>query len=182
MQIIVVAVLLANEIIHIRKPFRRRNCAAELACQSKNQVDEGAAEGSEIFRRLAGAADGGIALEQERIERHAGAIGLADHRRFVVAVDLMILQLPQVFFGQIRAVQLFELAIHGQAVDGDGIALVELGFLCGDVLAFHVGVGVDFASGRCIERACIAADEILMLLMRLVPVDSHRFLSFLSGL
>ena len=120
-------------------------------------------------------------MKKERIERHTGAVGLAYHRCFIVPVDFMFLQLPQVFFSQIRAVQFLELAIHGQAVDGDCVALIKLGFLCGYVFAFHIGVGVNLTSRSSVGRICVAIDKVLMPLMSLVLIDSHLILSFLSA-
>ena len=95
MQIIVVAVLFADEIIHIAEPFRRGYRAAELGRQREHQIDERSGEGREVLWCVTGAADGGVAVQQKRIQRDRGAIGLPDNRRFIVAVNLVLLQLTQ---------------------------------------------------------------------------------------
>ena len=64
----------------------------------------------------------------------------------------MLLQLPQVFLGGVGAVHFLELPIHPQAVDSDGVRLVDFRFQGGDVLVFHIGIeGKGFSSKMSIE-------------------------------
>ena len=66
-------------------------------------------------------------MEQERIERDAGAVGLTDYSGFVVPVDFVFFQLTEIFLSSINAIHLTELLIQGQTIDGDSIALEDFG-------------------------------------------------------
>lgn len=180
-EVVFVAILLADVIIEIAEPLGGRNGSAELAGQRENQIDERAVEGREIPRRFAGATDGRVAAEQEGIERHAGAVGFAHDCRLVMAVNFVLLQLAQILLGDVRAVHLLELAVHGEAVDGDGVALVDLGLQRSDVLLFDVGIGIHLAAGGGVQRGAVAGDEVLVVSVVLVLVNSHVRSSFLSA-
>lgn len=167
---------------YISKPLRRGDCAAELAGQREHQIDEGAVEGGEILRRIAGAADGGVAMKEERVQGDGSAVGLAHDGRLVMAIDFMLLQLAKVFLRDVRAVHLLELLVHCQPVDGDGVALVQLRLQRGDVLAGHVCVRVHLAAGGGVGGPAVAGNEVLMSAVLLVFVNSHgRSSSFPSA-
>ena len=180
-QIIVAAVLFADEIIHVAEPFRRGHCAAELRSQCEHQIDERAGEGREILRRVAGAANGGIAVQQKRVQRHGRAVGFADNCCFIVAVNFVLLQLTQIFFRQINAVQFTELSIHRQPIQRDRVHLEQLRLQRGNVLPLHVRIGVDAGCGGGVFRLCVAVDELLVACMVLVFVNSHGMFSFHSA-
>ena len=180
-QIIVVAVLFADEVIHVAEPFRRGHCAAELGSQREHQIDECAGEGREILRRVAGAADGGVAAQQKGVQRHGRAVGFADNRRFIVAVNLVLLHLTQIFFRQINAVQFAELSIHRQPVQRDRVLLEQLRLQRGDVLLLHIRIGIDAGCGGGVLCLRIAINELLVACVVLVFVNSHGILSFHSA-
>ena len=180
-QIIVVAILFSDEVIHVAEPFRRGHCAAELRSQCEHQIDERAGEGCEVLRRVAGAANGGIAVQQKRVQRHGRAVGFADNCCFIVAVNFVLLQLTQIFFRQINAVQLAELSIHRQPIQRDRVLLEQLRLQRSDVLPLHVCVGIDAGSGSGVLRPRIAVDELLIARVVLVFVNSHGILSFRSA-
>lgn len=66
-EVVVITVFLTNEVVHVAEPFRGGDGAAELAGLCEDQIDEGSIKGRQILRRFAGAADAGIALEQEGV-------------------------------------------------------------------------------------------------------------------
>ena len=57
MLVVVIAVVLTDEIVHVSDKFRRRNSASKLGCNGKAEVDELPAEGIEIMRGTGAAAD-----------------------------------------------------------------------------------------------------------------------------
>ena len=180
-EVVVIAVFSTNEVVHVAEPFRGGDGAAELACLCEDQIDERPIKGRQIFWRFTGAADTGVALEQEWIQRDGSTVGLAYHSRFIMTVDLMLLQLAEIFFGKVGAVHFLQLVVHRQTVNSDGIPLVELRLLCGDVLLLHVGIGIHLAGSRSVGRSAIARDEVQMRCASFVLVNSHGQTSFLSA-
>ena len=120
-------------------------------------------------------------MQQKRVQRHGRAVGFADDRRFIVAVNLVLLQLTQILFRQIDTVQLAELSIHRQPVQHDRGLLEQLRLQRGDVLPLHVRIGIDAGCGGGIFRLRVAVDELLVTLVVLVFINSHGMLSFHSA-
>ena len=120
-------------------------------------------------------------MQQKRVQRHGCAVGFADDRRFIVAVNLVLLQLTQIFFRQINAVQFAELSIHRQPVQRDRILLKQLCLQRSDVFSFHVRIGIDAGCSGGIFRLRITVDELLIAYMALIFVNSHGILSFHSA-
>ena len=81
--------------------------------------------------------------------------------------------ISQVFLGGVGAVHFLELPIHPQAVDSDGVRLVDFRFQGGDVLVFHVGIGIDLAAGGGIGRFAVPFNEALMTAVIGILVNSH---------
>ena len=120
-------------------------------------------------------------MQQKGVQRNRGAVGFADDRRFIVAINLVFLQLTQIFFRQIDAVQLADLLVHRQPVQRDRVLLEQLRFQRGDVLLLHVRVGIDAGRGGRVLRLRIAVDELLMARVIPVFIDSHGTPSFHSA-
>ena len=93
----------------------------------------------------------------------------------------MFLELAEVFFRNVCAIHLPELSIHSQSVDRNGVALVQFGFKCGNVLIFHIGIRIHFTAGGGIQRLTVAIDKILMGSVILIFVNPHRKSSFPSA-
>ena len=94
----------------------------------------------------------------------------------------MFLQLTQILFRKIDAVQLTELSVHRQPVQRDRVHLEQLRLQRGDVLPLHVRIGVDTGSSSGIFRPRIAVDELLVARVVLVFVNSHEMFSFRSAI
>ena len=170
-----------HEIIHVAQPFRRGHRAAELGSQREHQIDERAGEGREVLRRVAGAADGGVAVQQKWIQRDGSAVGLSNDRSFIVAVNLVLLQLTQILFRKISAIQLAELSIHCQPVQRNRVLLEQLRLQRSDVFSLHVRIGIDAGCGGGVLRLRVAVDELLIARVVPVFVNSHGVLSFHSA-
>ena len=93
----------------------------------------------------------------------------------------MLLQLTQILFRQINAVQFAELSIHRQPVQRNRVLLEQLRFQRGDALPLHVRIGIDTGCGGGVLRLRVAVDELLIARMALVFVNSHGMLSFHSA-
>lgn len=182
MAVIVIPVFLTDEIIQIGLPFGRGYSTAKLAGNRKYEIHKRAVESRQIPGCAAGAADAGVAVEQKRIERYRNAVGFTNYTRFIVAVDLVLLQLAQVFFSQINAVHRADLLVHGQTIQRDGVFLEQLRFQRSDAGLLHVRIGIDGAAACGIVSRCVMSDKILVLLMRFILGDSHGLPSFLSAI
>lgn len=179
--IIIITVFSANEIVEIGLPFRGTDGAAKLTGQCKDEIHEGAVEGRQILWRSTGAANAHVSMQEERVQGNRYAVGLAHKAGFIMAVDFMLFQLPEIFLSQINAVHLAQLVIHGKAVEGNGILLEDLGFQRGDTGLFDIGIGINGAASGRIVCSGIAFDKILKPLVGFILGDSHEALSSLSA-
>ena len=98
-----------------------------------------------------------------------------------MAVNLVLLQLTQIFFRQINAVQFAELSVHRQPVQRNRILLEQFRFQRGDILFLYIRIGIDAGSSSGIFRLRIAVDELLVARVVLIFVNSHGILSFHSA-
>ena len=101
-----------------------------------------------------------------------------DNARFIMPVDLMLLQLAKVFLSGINAIHLTELLVHRQSIDGNGITLKQLRFERCNALSLDICVRVNFAAGSGIDGFAISRDKILMGCVIPVFVNSHGSSSF----
>lgn len=176
--IVIVTILLADEVIQIALPLRATDGTAELACQCKDEIHKGAVEGRQVLRGSAGTADTHVPMQEERVQGNRYAVGLAHKTSLIMAVDLMLFQLPEIFLSQIDAIHLAQLLIHGKAVEGNSVLLEDFGLQRCDTCFLHICVGIDGTSGGWVVCSGIAFDEILIPLVGLILGDSHRVRSF----
>jgi len=90
LQIVVVTVFLADEIVHVHQEFRGRAGTAEHTRNHKDHVDEAAAVGLEVRGCGGVAADALRAVQQPRVHGDGGAV--VGDAGFVVLVDKVVVK------------------------------------------------------------------------------------------
>ena len=167
---VVVAVILADEIVQVHQELRRRDGTHELRGDRIHQVDELAAEGLEVGRGDGHAAQLAQAAHEERIHRDGDAVGIARGTALIVLVQDVGLQVVDVLLGHAAAIEGADLVLHDVAVLLDVVLLVELVAEGHDVLARDVGVGVELGAGRGVGGLDVVADEVVLLAEVHAPV------------
>ena len=157
-QVVVLAVLLFDEVVHVHEELGRGARAREHRRDDEDHVDEAAAERLEVGRARRVAADRERAAEQPRVHRDRGAV--VGHRRLVVLVDEVVAQQVEVLVGQLLAVHLADAVGEQAAVEPDEVLFGQLADECGDVLVLDVGVGVVFRSRCRVLRIAVVDQEV----------------------
>ena len=160
-RVVILAVLLFDEIIHVHQEFGRRAGSREHRRDDEDHVDEPAAERLEVGRARRVAAHRQRAAQQPRVHRDRGAV--VGHRRFVVLVDEVAVEQAQVFVRQLLAVHLLDAVGQQTAVQADEVPLREFADQRGDVLVLDVGVGVVFRPRRGVLRVAVVDQEFEFL-------------------
>ena len=159
--VVIFAVLLLDEIVHVHQEFGRGACARKHRRHDENHVDESAAERFEVRRTGRVAAHRKRAAQEPRIHGDRGAV--VGHRRLVVLVDEVLLEQVQVFVRQLLAVHLLDAVGQQAAVQADEVLLRQLADQRGDVLVFDVGVGVVFRAGRRVRGVAVVDQKFEFL-------------------
>ena len=93
-QVVVLAVLQPDEVVHVHEELGGGAGAREHRRDDEDHVDEAAAEGLEVGRARRVAADGERPAQQPRVHRNRGAV--VGHRGLVVLVDEVVVEQVQV--------------------------------------------------------------------------------------
>ena len=178
MGIVVLAVFLLNEIIHIHQELRCGAGAGEHAADHKHHVDESATAPTNLKSFCGGfinmAANARRAADEPGVHRDRGAV--VGEVGLVVLIYKVVCQFVDIFVSELLAVHLLD-ALHEQAtVQTYEVFLGQLTGERGDVLMLHIGVGIEFRAGGRILCLHIVGEELHLVehfavLLVLLPVD-----------
>ncbi len=160
-QIIVLAVLLFDEIIHVHEEFGRGAGARQHRRDDEDHVDEAAAEGFEVGRPRRVAAHRQRTAQQPRIHRYGGAV--VGHGRLVVLVDEVVVEQIHISVRQLLAVHGFETVGQQAAVEADEVLLGQLADERGYVLVLDIGVGVVLRAAGGVRRIAVVYQKVEFL-------------------
>ena len=156
---VVWAVVLAGEVVEAVEKLDGRAGTGEVRGNGEDEVDEGAAERSEMLRRLAFAPKRHETVLQQREQADRGAVG-HEGRGLVVGVDLVVGKLVAVAVGGGVVEELAQFPVHQLAVDADVGLLVDFGGEDGGVFAGDVGIGVDEGAVGRVAGGNVVVDKV----------------------
>ena len=156
-QIVVVTVLTADEVVEVHEKLGCGARTAQHARHHEYHVDEPSAEGLQVRRSRRVSTDGTEPFEEPGVHCDGGAV--VCEARLVVLVDEVLVKQAQVLVGQLLAVHFLQPLGEHSAVEADEALLGQLADERGDVLLLHVGVGVELAACGCVGRVAIINKE-----------------------
>ena len=159
--IVVVAVFLADEVVHVHQELRGGASTAEHAGDHEDHVDEAAAVGLEVRGCGGVATDAFRAVQQPRV--HGDGSAVVCDACFIVLIDKVVVEEVQVFVGQFFAVDVFDFVAEKAAVEADEIGLGQFADEGGDVLAFYVGIGIVLAACGGVGGVAVVDKEVEFL-------------------
>ena len=168
---IVVAIVLADEVVQIDEELRSSHGAHELGGYGVHQIDELAAETLEVGGSDGNTAEFAETAHQERIHGDGHAVRIAGGAAFVVLVEHVGLQVLDILLGKGGTVEVLDLVLHDVAVLLDIVLLVEFLAERHDVLAGDVGVCIELGAGGGVGGLDIVLDEVPLLAEVLAVVE-----------
>lgn len=163
-QIVVIAVFLADEVVEVEPYFRSRNGSKKLRRNGEYEIYKVTGKRRKMCRRFCAATNFFHAVKKKRIHCHAYAIR-EEKSGFIVAVNFMRVQLANVFVGEVFAKHIADHLLHGETVDLDVVFFMNLARHGCDVFLFYVGIGIYFAAGRCVGRLFVFFDKVEIFLV-----------------
>ena len=159
--VVVFAVVEADEIVHVHQELRRGAGTRQLRGDHEHHVDEPAAEGAQLGRCGAVAADGSRAFVEPGVHGDGGAI--VGQRGLVVLIDEVVVEQIEVTVGKFFAIYFLDAVRQQATVDADEARLGQLADERGDVLLLHVGVGIVLRASGGVRGVDIVAQEVNLL-------------------
>ena len=190
---VVVAVVLADEVIEIHQELRSCYGTHELGRYRVDQIDELAAERLQVGRRNGYAAQLAETGHEEWVHRDGDAVWVTRSTALVMFVEGMLLYVLEVLGCQLPVIKGLDLVLHDEAVLLDVVLLIELLSEGYDILPRDIGVGVELRAGSGIRSLDIIVDEVPLLaevhtriefldiLTRYFLVDGHEGIHHLTA-
>ena len=190
---IVVAIVLAQEVVKVHQELRSGHGAHKLGTYGIDQVDELTAEAFEVGGGNGNSAELFETALQERIHGNGYAVGVAGGAALVVLVQDVALKVGYIPVGHFTAVERLDLVAHDVAVLLDVVLLVQLLSESDYIFSCDVGVGVELGTGGGVGSVDIVLDKVTLLaqikagvkaldvFQRSLLVDGHQRLHHLAA-
>ena len=141
-EIVVLAIFFSNEIAHIHQELRCGTGSREHGGDDEDHVHKAAAEGFEVARRRAVAANALCAVQQPGVHGDGGAV--VCQRRFVVFIDEVVFEEIDVAVCRFFPIHFLDFVTEHSSVQSYESLFRQFCDECCDVFVLHVGVCVIF--------------------------------------
>ena len=158
---VVFAVFLLYEVVHIHQKL---GCCAR-SCQHtryhEHHIDEASAEAFKVGRCGRVATNRRCAADEPRV--HSNRSAVVSKVGFVVLIYKVVCKQVQIFVGKFLAVHSLDAVGKQTAVQTNETLLWKFANKGGNVLVFHVGIGVKLRAGGCILCVAVVCKEAHLL-------------------
>ena len=159
--VVVLAVVEADEVVHIHQELRRGAGTRQLRGDHEHHINKATAERAQLGRGGAVAADRSRAFVEPGIHGDGGAV--VGQTGLVVFVDEVVVEQVEVTVSKFLAVYRLDAVRQQAAVDADEARLGQLADERGDIFLLHVGVGVVLRAGGRVGSIAVVAQEVDLL-------------------
>ena len=150
MQVVIVTPLFTAKIVKIQEEFRRSHCTCKLSGYGEDHIDKNSAKTTQMFRRCRYASHIFQAVQKHRI--HGNGYTIREYGCFVMLVQFMTFQLPNIFLCQIVTIQIANFIRKPRTIQFDNIPFEQFSIQGGNIFLRHIGIGIKFAGSSGIRR------------------------------